>query len=149
MLLAFLLFGVAYTFRGRARFFESSLTAHAEAQLAARRAFLQLLEEIQQSMEIVLPAEGFTQPYLVLRDQRNRLVTLYLTKDPAVANTFRMIKVTSEGSREVVLDRISSCRFSGAGAGGVLLDLSSTVDGKEFSLITMVRLKAGTALDEL
>lgn len=156
-----LLSAAVYLVWTRSRVFEDSLTAHTEAQHEVRRAFLALLKDLQQAIEVVLPADGYTQPYLVIRDQLNRLTTFYLVPDPVASQQegreiYHLLKVmpaypeTSQVAvKEVVMRQVSSFTFSGRGAGGVILNLTATVDKKDYSLVTMVRLRALSALDEL
>lgn len=156
-----LLIAAVYLVWTRSRVFEDTLTAHSEAQHEVRRAFLALLKEVQQAIDVVLPAEGYTQPYLVIRDQLNRLTTFYLVPDPVATaqegkDMFHLVKVVpaypetqQPAVKEIVMRQVSSFTFSCRGAGGVILNLTATVDRKDYSLVTMVRLRALSALDQL
>jgi len=155
------LFGVVWMLWSRSRRFEHILSSNATAQYQVRRAFLRLLQDVQQAIDIVLPGDGYTQPFLVLKDQENRVVTYYLTKNAdasaregvAIHDLMRKIPeypATGQPAKdERVISDVVRMTFTAIGAGGVMLNLLVRVEGRDFPLVSMVRLKALSSLEPL
>lgn len=130
-------------------------------QIEARRALVNLYQDIQEGIEILKPNPGFTLPYLILRDNVNDLHFIFQKKDIGQSellkkDIFRLYSVKYDmqeeriatGPREL-LKNIERLNFTAHGYAEVVI-ASTLQDGEAlFSFVNMIGLKNACAEEGL
>jgi hypothetical protein len=60
---------------------EASLGPNMGLQTASRKAMVELIRELQESIEVVRPVQGSSLTYVLARDKLNRILTVYLVRN--------------------------------------------------------------------
>ena len=163
LILALLIFSfvIAGAFRALSVFggkASETLSQRLVLQMEARKALLNLYREIQQGIEVILPAPGCTLPYLVYRDFINNIHVIYLEKDATTSKTegeplykvMEGIKISSGAGTtppKLVMKYVSKSNFTTHHYGGILLSCSLKGGKGRFDLVNYVRLKNLAAED--
>jgi len=120
-----------------------------------------LVKEIQESMGIVLPQDGHTKPYLILRDRTDRMAYFYQVRDQVSSDReqrdiYHLRKrfaayggSPGDVSHETLVRDISRLTFTASGSGGVLVSLQVMSGGRDYTIFTLIRLKALYSLEAI
>lgn len=118
-------------------------------QTASRKALVDFIREIQETIEIVRPPAGSTLSYFIARDKINRILTAYLVKnaaDSAAAGRdlydlwVHRKDYPPEPSTQVrMLTRVERLTFTTLSPGLIQIHLDLNEAGKTYSLLTSVR----------
>lgn len=130
---------------------EASLGPSIGLQRNSRKALVEMIRELQESIEIVRPASGGTLSYLLARDKLNRILTLYLVKnDRDSAKAGRPLhdlylyrydygERAPALNQRLVLSRIERAAFTALSSGLVQVHLDLHEQGKSSPFLTGVR----------
>lgn len=141
---------VAYMFLRSARVStESTLGPQMGLQQAARKALVEMIKEVQESIEIVRPQAGSSLTYFIARDKINDILTAYLVKnDAASAKAGRDIHDlymhrydygASVKAAEAKVSGIERASFTTLSSGLLQIHLELYENGKTYPLLTTVR----------
>jgi hypothetical protein len=141
---------VAYMFLRSARVStESTLGPQMGLQQTARKALVEMIKEVQESIEIVRPQAGSTLTYFIARDKLDQILTVYLVKnDPMSAKAGRdihdlMVYRYDYGKTppktDKVLSGIERAGFTALSSGLLQIHFELHENGKTYPLLTTVR----------
>lgn len=130
---------------------EASLGPSMGLQLNSRKALVEMIRELQESIEIVRPSAGGSLSYLLARDKLNRVLVLYIVKnekDSAKAGRDLhdlYLYRYDHGERapalnqRLVLSGVERAAFTALSSGLVQVHLDLHEQGKSFPFLTGVR----------
>lgn len=118
-------------------------------QMASRKALVDFIREIQETVEIVRPPAGSTLSYFVARDKVNRILTAYLVRNGADSSAagrdlydlwVHRKDYPPEPSTQVrLLGHVERLTFTTLSPGLLQIHLELNEAGKTYSLLTAVR----------
>jgi len=143
-----------------ARIVTQKLTPQLSVQQGSRKALVRVIEELQESMEVLVPQPGSTLYYALVRDKVGLLRMYYLVprKPDSTALGSKMYelwrdiadpKLPPQGGRACLVQNISRLTFTSRSAGSLQINLTLSEQGEKSSLLTSVRLRNLPSAEEL
>jgi hypothetical protein len=141
---------VAYMFLRSARVStESTLGPQMGLQQAARKALVEMIKEVQESIEIVRPPAGATLTYFIARDKLDQILTVYLVKEPNASAkagrdihdlmAYRHDYGATPPKADKILSGIERAAFTSLSSGLLQIHFELHENGKTYPLLTTVR----------
>jgi hypothetical protein len=130
---------------------EASLGPHMGLQMASRKALVELIRELQESIEVVRPSSGATLTYVMARDKLNRILLVYCVKNDAQSqragrDLFDLYlyrydhgERPPEANQRFLLGSVERVAFTALSSGVVQIHLDLHEQGKSFPFLTAVR----------
>lgn len=130
---------------------EASLGPSMGLQLNSRKALVEMVRELQESIEIVRPSAGGSLSYLLARDKLNRILTLYIVKNERDSTRagrplhdlylyrFDHGERAPAMNQRLVLSGVERAAFTALSSGLVQVHLDLHEQGKSFPFLTGVR----------
>ena len=136
--------------RGGTMSVQTTLGPQMGLQMTTRKAFLDLIKELQECIEFVRPTEGSTLTYLVARDKLDRVLLVYMTPDPvataregvALNNVYVYAydqTISAAARQRLLLGSVSRLTFTSLGSGVTQIRLDAYEQGRSYPLLTSVR----------
>lgn len=126
----------------------TTVTPQIGLQTASRKAMVDFIREIQESIEIARPVPGTTLSYFVARDKTNCVLTVFSVKnaaDSAAAGKdifdvyLNRKRFTQPDEQRRLLSRVERLAFTSLSPGLLQIHLDLFEGGKTYSLLTAVR----------
>lgn len=141
---------VAYMFLRSARVStETTLGPQMGLQQSARKALVEMIKEVQESVEIVRPQAGSSLTYFIARDRLNQILTAYLVKNDAASAKakrdihdlylYRYDYGTSTKPAEPLIPGIERASFTALSSGLLQIHFELHENGRTYPLLTTVR----------
>lgn len=127
---------------------EQTLAPQMSLQMNSRRALLELIKEIQESIEVVRPAQGSSLSYFLIRDKLNRILVGYLVKNDRASQSagrdlFDFILVRKgfdrPPDRKTVLSGVERLLFTSFSPGVIQIHADLHEAERSYSFLTAVR----------
>lgn len=128
---------------------EATLLPQMGLQQAARRALVDLIRDVQESVDVVRPEPGSTLTYFIARDKLNQMLTVYLTSDAAASRAagsplyqlwlHRREPDAAPGTGRMVLGGVERATFTRLSSGVLQLRLDLREQGRTYSMLTAIR----------
>jgi hypothetical protein len=144
--------GGAYLFLRSARVStEATLGPQMGLQANARKALMEMIKEVQESIELVRPQAGSTLNYFVARDKLNRILTGYIARNVADSDKagrdihdlyvyrYDYGDTPPLANQRLVLGGIERAGFSGLSSGLLQIHLELHDHGKTYPILTTIR----------
>lgn len=141
--IAGVLFYAIYSVFGAGRRMEDTLSAHLGMQADARRALMEFIRDLQESMAVVRPAPGNTLSYAIVRDKLSRL-TVYTAapgNNPGELILLRDVTSPTGSARSRVLDGLYRVAFTATSDRALSLHLLFGDGDRRMAFHTQVRLR--------
>jgi hypothetical protein len=131
----------------------ATLTPQAGLQMASRKAMVDLIHQIQECSEMVRPAPGSSLNYFMARDKLNQILVAYQVQnaaDSAAAKkplydlfVYRYNYGATPAAKNQVklLSSIQRLTFTTLSPGLIQLNLDLNEQGKNYTLLTAIRLR--------
>ena len=159
MLICLALFGVlvgsiAYLF-GQGGRTTSQLSSQLALQQGSRKAVVRLLRGLQESMEVLTPTPGCTLSYSVVRDKVALIGWYYQVAQDGAPGSFELWRYTKDprqpsgGKNELLLNNVRRLTFTSRSEGSLLINLTLADSGREYGILTCVRLRNLPSAEEL
>lgn len=129
----------------------TTITANATLQNASRKAMMDFLKEVRESIEVMRPAPGASLTYFVARGKVNDILTGYQVQNAAASakankplydlylHRWDPTGTPQSGKPALVVGGIERLTFSTSSTGLLHVNLELFEDGRTSSLITAVR----------
>lgn len=130
---------------------EASLGPAMGLQMQSRKALVELIRELQESIEVVRPPPGATLTYVLARDKLNRILVVYLTKNEEQSSRagrplFDMWLCRYDhgerapaANQRLLLGSLERAAFTALSSGVVQVHLDLFEQGKTLPFLTAVR----------
>lgn len=132
-----------YSMFGAGRRMEDTLSAHLGMQADARKALMEFIRELQESMAVVRPAPGNTLSYAIVRDKLSRL-TVYTAAPGGKPGELVLQRDTvspAGNTRTRVLDGLYRVAFTATSDRALSLHLLFGEGERRMAFHTQVRLR--------
>lgn len=126
----------------------TTVTPQLGLQTASRKAMVDFIREVQESIEIARPLPGTTLTYFVARDKTNCVVTVYSVKNAADSTAagkdifdvyLHRKRFTKPDEQKRILTKVERLTFTALSPGLLQVHLDLNEGGKTYSLLTAVR----------
>lgn len=130
---------------------EASLGPNMGLQTTSRKALVELIRELQESIEIVRPVQGSSLTYILARDKLNRILTVYLVRNEELSTRagrplydlylHRHDYGATAGAvnQRYVVGSIERAAFTALSSGLVQIHLDFHEQGRSYPFLTAVR----------
>ena len=131
------------------------LTPQIAAQQNGRKAVVRLIQDVQESMEVMQPRPGSTLPYAVVMDKLGNARLYYQVASrtqPGTNELWRYVDDPSLSAAErsqLMFADVARLAFTSQGEGTLSLDLSLAEGESVYALLTTIRLRNLASAEEL
>jgi hypothetical protein len=131
----------------------ATVTPQAGLQMASRKALVDFIRQIQECSELVRPSPGASLNYFMARDKLNHILVAYQVQNPADSAAAKkplydlyLYRYTYGAtppvqSQSKLLSAIERLTFTNLSPGLIQLNLDLNEQGKNYTLLTAIRLR--------